>query len=77
MSEIVIEKNIPVNRFLDRANRNRYPFAEMEPGDSFFVELDDAGINVLRVLASRFAKKHGLSFATKKMDSGVRVWRIE
>ena len=52
---IQIEKNIPVNRFLKRSLKHKYPFAELDLWDSFYVELDEQGINVLRVLASNLA----------------------
>ena len=74
---IQIEKNIPVNRFLRRSRNHKYPFRELELGDSFFVALDEQGINVLRVLAWRFAKETGWKFVTKRVDGGVRVWRGE
>ena len=74
---IQIEKNIPVNRFLKRSLKHKYPFAELDLWDSFYVELDAQEINVLRVLAWRFAKQTGWKFVTKKVDAGVRVWRVE
>ena len=51
--------------------------SEMDLGDSFYVELDEQGINVLRVLAWRFAKATGWRFVTKRVDGGVRVWRVD
>ena len=73
---IQIEKNIPVNKFLKRSRSHKYPFRELEVGDSFYVALSEQEINVLRVLAWRFSKQTGWRFVTKKVDSGVRVWRI-
>lgn len=75
---IQIDKNVKLdrNRFLRRSLKHKYPFAQMDLGDSFFVELDEQGINVLRVLAWRFSKETGWKFVTKKVDGGVRVWRI-
>ena len=74
---IQIEKNIPVNKFLKRSRNHKYPFRELELGDSFYVALSEQEINVLRVLAWRFAKATGWKFVTKRVDSGVRVWRVE
>ena len=77
MVEIVIEKDVPISDLPARAKRHKYPFAEMNVGDSFFVKLDAKGINVLRVLAQRYAKKNYCTFATKQTDGGLRIWRIE
>lgn len=74
MAEIVIEKSVPSE---DKRVRHNYPFADMDVGDSFFVKLDANGINVLRVLAYRYAKKNYCTFSTKQTDGGLRVWRIE
>ena len=75
---IKIDKNIPVP-----ANASaRYPWAEMEVGDSFFVEdkeniysqqssLSTAG----RVWAN--AHKNGSKFITRKVEKGLRIWRIK
>lgn len=76
MSNIQIEKNVKINRFIKRSLKHKYPFAEMDLYDSFYVELDEREINVLRVLAWRFSKATGWKFVTKKVDKGVRVWRV-
>ena len=73
---IQIDKNVQLNRFIKRSLKHKYPFAEMELYDSFYVELDERGINVLRVLAWRFSKQTGWKFVTKRVDKGVRVWRV-
>lgn len=74
MATIVIEKAVPV---AGKKVRHNYPFDKMEVGDSFFVKLDTKGINVLRVLAHRYAKRNYCSFSTIKTDGGIRVWRVD
>lgn len=68
---IPIDKNMPIP---PRAQR-KYPWGEMEIGDSFFVK----GRNVkdfhaqIYMAGRRFKRK----FALRKTDEGIRVWRIE
>jgi hypothetical protein len=57
--------------------RNRYPFINMERGDSFLV-LDAAKSESARVAAHQFVKRHGLSwkFAVRKTRDGWRIFRF-
>ena len=61
--------------------RDKYPFARMEVGDSFFVEWPKTGkekfLATARSLISRFGRTYGMRFATRALDEGVRVWRID
>lgn len=69
MSQPRIEKNVPLPQ--------RYPFAQMEIGDSFAVP---EGINRTRVsvAAKRHGDKHGQKFTVRIMpDRSFRCWRVE
>jgi len=73
-----IEKNIPMER--DQAGGAgrppKYPFANMEIGDSIFVE--GAKIPCKEYIAAQqFASRHGWKFSGRRIDGGVRIWRIE
>ena len=63
--EFEIEKGIPLTK-----PRSRYPFREMEVGDSVFIP----GVNVVNfsVPPRQFAKRTRVENGVK----GVRVWRI-
>ena len=81
---ITIEKNIPItpkNPKFWRKPQLKYPFAQMEVGDSFFVECDkDDARNMqvnLGVMGRRENKSTGKKFTTRQSEGGVRVWRIE
>ena len=50
-----------------------YPFAQMAVGDSFFVR--GAKQSSLGAAANSWGKKHGMHFATRIVEGGVRVWR--
>ena len=69
-AEIKIEKNIPIPK-----PRNKYPFALMDVGDSFFVpgktasHLSGSIGNAMRITSGKFV--------TRNIDGGVRVWRVE
>lgn len=62
----------------------RYPFAQMDVGDSFLVECPDERKSAVRSNVATSAWKHSLlhyygnrKYITRKVEGGVRVWRIE
>lgn len=65
----VIEKNVPITKTIE----SKFPFAQMEVGDSFFVPSKEAAN--LRSAATRHSRQLGFTFTTKKCDGGVRIWR--
>lgn len=67
---IKIDKNIPIPQKLRKA---KYPWADMEVGDSFLVE----GVSKFHGIWSankKFKPKH---FISEVNPVGVRVWRDE
>lgn len=71
MSEIKIEKGIPVPLGAGSSGKTIYPWCEMEVGDSFFVPGGKAkGAGQAN---QDYAPKR---FASRKEDGGVRFWRI-
>lgn len=78
-SPFTVEKNVPIPRSNWTGNY-RYPFRQMEIGDSFFVPGDSPGEAAIRVrsAASYFCHRNpGFYFSVLKVDGGCRVWRIE
>ena len=90
MNTYQIEKNVPrpFRRSLAKG-QSKYPFATMEPGDSFFVAADMRRKRhqvVLQSLLSQainhYRKAHNVtnSFGTSQVEEkgvkGVRVWRL-
>jgi hypothetical protein len=68
---IEIEKGIPLP-----VGRHKYPFLDMEIGDSFFVGNRTTGEMSYHI--AYFRKKHPLrKFTCRTVDGGVRCWRIE
>lgn len=77
-----IEKNIPLPpRAYDKAGRNaRYPFPDMEIGDSFILKLSadpkKAKRGAISCLMSYHARKRGAKYAGRRLPEGLRVWRV-
>lgn len=71
-----IEKNVPLP---EKNVRWKYPFDELEVGDSFFVANKDT--TQLSALCKRAGTRLNTRFVTAKATSGdatgVRVWRVE
>lgn len=73
-----IEKDVPLSAKLYAENSGdatrKYPFPDMEVGDSIFAPEDKA--RKVRYAAYAYGKVHGLKFLCRTVDGGVRVWRI-
>lgn len=77
--KIQIEKGVPVPKNITR--KSKYPFREMEVGDSFFIK-DNIDVKraqqKISAVAHMFCKKNPLyKFKTQAFDSGVRIWRTK
>lgn len=72
-----VEKNIPIPPSAKRENAKRkYPFNEMEIGDSFWVDTENR--NKVRIAAfNEGTRKKKLFKVTKDMQGEVRCWRLE
>lgn len=70
-----LEDDVPLP---PKAAQERYPWSQMEVGQSFMVESDDPkkAMERVRGAASNRARKHGETFALRTVEGGVRVWRI-
>jgi len=71
-----IEKGIPIFDGRPRANAQRikYPWADLEVGDSFFAEINT---NALRTNSLYHAKKLNKEFVIRKDGNGSRAWRVK
>ena len=72
-----IEKGIPIP---PRSNI-KYPWGEMEVGDSFFVECEYSRKKHQSIGGSKaqFIRHHKskCKFTARRVDGGIRVWRIK
>lgn len=72
---IKIETDIPVPMNAGTCGPNTvYPLKEMSVGDSFFVA--NKRSIVVASAVWHHGKRYGKKFCTRKVDGGVRVWRI-
>jgi hypothetical protein len=70
MIEVVNDVPFPVGR-----SRIGWPHEGMQVGESFFV--DNQTLVAVCNANQRYAKKLGMRFTAKKVDGGIRVWRIK
>lgn len=75
MSEFTIEKGIPVPKMTGAGRKTKYPFESMQVGDSFFVK--DGTVKTLSRSCGTYGKRLERKFASRTVDGGARVWRVE
>ena len=75
LCEYKIEENIP---FLTASSRKqlKYPFEQMKVGDSFFVPRINS-TQFSNVLSIHNKSAENKRFASRTVEGGVRVWRIQ
>ncbi len=66
-----VEKGIPVPR--SASGWVKYPFRQMEVGDSFFVA---GATSKTLVNAAQGHRYEGRKYTVRTVDGGARVWRI-
>lgn len=71
-TDFEIDRNVPPPTD-GRGAKAKYPFRDMEVGDSFYVPGCDA--NKLRA-ASRYHKSNGRQYTARDTAGGARIWRI-
>ena len=72
-----IEKGVPLPKKGSHSKGTKYPFAKMAIGDSVFFANEPAGANSLPAIGARmYAKASSKKFVSRKMDGGVRIWRM-
>lgn len=69
----VVEKDIPIPA--PRQINKRYPYDNMEPGDSFLVPADEG--HSAYIACKTWGKDAGMEWARRKVAAGVRIWRTK
>lgn len=83
-----IESNIAMPKRTTRgpAAASVYPFAEMQPGDSFFVPCEETEFKKVRMrlaaaIVRRVKAAAGEKYSTRMINeesvNGIRVWRVK
>lgn len=73
MNQIKIDKDVPTPSGHWCENRFKYPFKNMEVGDSFFTDSARVAVSSSAVA---YARRNGVKFTTRSENGGTRVWRI-
>lgn len=68
-----IEKDVPVPE--GRSGVQKYPFHEMQAGDSFLLPRE-GNINAARRSATAYGARHNKVFTARKTPDGLRIWRV-
>jgi len=72
-SEFVIEKGIEIPE-VHRGRPEKYPWAQMEIGDCFFVP-ENTSKHTTSV-AYFAGKRHDMKFSARTVAGGSRIWRV-
>lgn len=75
-----IEKGIPLPPRSRSSGYSKYPFADMQLGDSFVISLNPGeSIDQLRFRANsalaKARKTTNAQFSSRTVDGGIRIWR--
>jgi len=75
-----VEHGVPIPQ--RRNAPKRYPFRDMEIGDSFFVPLNgEKSSKVFARIAGAAIRdarsRGGIKYAVRSVEGGVRVWRVK
>lgn len=72
---LTIDKNIPIPTERTHSTAKKYPFGDMEVGDSFLVpgkkKVSQMGSTIPNARA-----RYGFEFTSKLEEGGLRIWRI-
>lgn len=67
-----IDKGIPQ---LPPIERTKWPFQDMEVGDSFWVPFEL--FSRIQCAATRAGQRHGKLFSVRRFENGFRCWRLK
>lgn len=70
-----IEKGIAIPKVASGGGSTKYPWADMEIGDSFFVQ-HPASKNVKAATHAHNQRYPNSRFKSRSVDGGVRIWRV-
>lgn len=77
---IVIEKGVPLAKSVRKARESKYPFAQMEGGDSFFIPGNKAAGKIRSSVSIATKAGHG-KFSVRTVEEGgkigVRVYKLD
>lgn len=75
MSKCVVEKGVAAPKITRGRRAGKYPWLEMDVGDSFLVKGRTS--SAMSAAATYAGKRYGMRLKCSTVPGGVRVWRIE
>ncbi len=81
--KVKIESGIPIPLCQGKGNRSKYPWGDMNIGDSFFEPLNGRDpksvMSILQNCKTHFVKsrKSKFKFTIRTAEGGLRVWRTK
>lgn len=76
----VIEKGVPIpksGRGANQRGRSKYPFAQMDVGDSFPAKKHYSTLKASARLFVRAGGGKGRAYIVRRTGDGCRVWRVK
>ena len=74
---IEVEKGIAIPEARTKAKGGVYPYSQMQVGDSFLVNEDRNNLLIYVCNKNRkAAKAYNTKYTAKRVEGGVRVWRV-
>jgi hypothetical protein len=74
VSQITIERDVPIPSNSGRGREALFPFGRMAVGDSFSMDVEATR---LRNAAFQYGRSHGKKFTVRKLLNETRCWRIK
>lgn len=71
--EVEIETNIKMPKY---DGRSKYPWEELEIGDSFLLDSNHHRRSGYEMAAERSRRSSPKQFKARKVEQGTRIWRI-
>lgn len=76
MNKFVIEKGLPMPEFSASGRPAKYPFSEMQVGDSFVLPEDQ--LIRIRSAAANWGTRQGKKLSVRQLkDGSYRCWRLK
>lgn len=71
-----IEKGVPIPDKVPTGRGRKYPWEEMEVGDSLFFD-NKTEYEQARSASGAYARNHEVKFTSRMTLEGYRIWRIQ
>ena len=68
-------KNVPISAASSGGRPSKYPFGQLDSGDSFIVPFEDATTPQVRQAASAYGRRNGSKFIVREVSGGTAVWK--